>query len=196
MDIDNTTLTIPKPEPSTIPPGSKIKTSNIEDDINILLTLAQKNDLTDGGETTLHSHAEPSSLGLDSTPDADHTVSGITAVLTADSAFTIGQVGYIVNPGRIEKAQANAAATSGVVAMCADATISQYATGNFLLFGFARDDTWTWTIGAPLYLSDTTAGGLTETAPANTDEVVKIVGRALTATIVLFNPEQTMIVHA
>ena len=93
-------------------------------------------------------------------------------------------------------AQADAAATSGVVAICADASVSQFAVGNFLLFGFIRDDTWTWTIGAPLYLSDTTAGGLTETAPADTDEVVKIVGRALTAKVVLFNPEQTTIVHA
>jgi len=39
-----------------IPSGQKIKTSNLEDDLDILLTSAEKTDLTDGGNCSAHKH--------------------------------------------------------------------------------------------------------------------------------------------
>lgn len=71
MEIENTTLTIPAPEPSIIPLGSKIKTSNIEDDCSLLLTPEEKTDLTDGNGTTLHKHTHADIIS----PEAgdDHT---------------------------------------------------------------------------------------------------------------------------
>jgi hypothetical protein len=44
--------------------------------------------------------------------------------------------------------------------------------------GIIRNDAWNWNIGVDLYVSDT-AGALTETAPATTGDVVKLVARTL-----------------
>ncbi len=52
--------------------------------------------------------------------------------------------------------------------------------------GIARDDTWSWTVNGVIYLS-TTAGTLTQTAPSTTDDCFQPVGRAVSATIVLFD---------
>jgi hypothetical protein len=52
MDIENTTLSIPTPEPTIVPAGSKIKASNIEDDANILVTSDQKNNFITSTEKT------------------------------------------------------------------------------------------------------------------------------------------------
>jgi hypothetical protein len=49
--------------------------------------------------------------------------------------------------------------------------------------GVIRNDAWSWaTLGAAIYLS-TTAGGLTQTAPSATGEIVQPVGFAITADV-------------
>lgn len=51
-----------------------------------------------------------------------------------------------------------------------------------------RDDTWTWTPGGAIYLSET-AGALTQTAPTTADSVVRVVGYAYSADVMYFMPE-------
>jgi hypothetical protein len=83
---------------------------------------------------------------------------------------------------------ADAAATAGGVMI--GLAIEAGTAGNpidILLWGFARNDAWNWTIGAPIYLS-TTPGALTQTAPNATDDVVRIVGYATTADTIYWNP--------
>lgn len=53
--------------------------------------------------------------------------------------------------------------------------------------GFVRNDAWSWTPGAILYLDETTPGGMTETAPSTATDGVQPVGRAVTADIVWIN---------
>jgi hypothetical protein len=63
-----------------------------------------------------------------------------------------------------------------------------------ILRGVVRNDGWTWaTVGAPLYLDTTTAGGMTLTAPSATDDVVRIVGYVLTDDCIYFNPSNDWI---
>jgi hypothetical protein len=57
---------------------------------------------------------------------------------------------------------------------------------------FVRDDTWTWTVGAELYMA-TTDGDITETAPSTTGNLVRIIGYAVTADIIFFDPDRTYI---
>lgn len=52
--------------------------------------------------------------------------------------------------------------------------------------GTVRNDAWNWTVGGTIYLS-TTAGGLTQTAPATSGDKVQQVGFALTADIAFFD---------
>lgn len=78
--------------------------------------------------------------------------------------------------------------------------ITDIATGgscvqNILLRGFYRNDTvFTLTIGGLLYLA-TTAGDLTQTAPSATTQIVRIVGQAIKASTIYFNPDNTWIVR-
>lgn len=122
---------------------------------------------------------------------SDHTWSGITATLTAGENLTIGEIVYAKSDSKMWKGDADAAATMPVIAV-ATGTINADATGEFLLFGFFRDDTWNWTVGGLLYC-DTTAGALTQTAPSGSGDQVQVVGVAITADIIYFNPSLELV---
>lgn len=124
---------------------------------------------------------------------ADHTWSGITAVLTAGAALTRGQAVYCGGDSKMELSDADAAASMPVIALVCPATIADNATGEFLLHGFMRDDSWGWTIGGLLYAS-LTAGALTQDVSGyTTPDQVQVVGVAITATIILFNPSYELV---
>ena len=94
----------------------------------------------------------------------------------------------------VVEADASAIATTRVIGI-APAAISDTATGTILLQGFIRDDTWTWTTGSPLYLSET-AGAMTHTAPTTDGAFVVVVGIALSPDVVYINPSLDIIEHA
>ena len=125
---------------------------------------------------------------------ADHTSDGLKVAMVAAEALAFGDVCYLNSSGKWAKADASAATTSRALAMCADSTISLDATGNFLLFGFARDDTWTWTVGGEIYLSET-AGALTQTAPTTASSVTQVMGIAIHADRMYFKPSSDILVH-
>lgn len=122
---------------------------------------------------------------------SDHTWSGLTTVLTAGAALAIGNLCYVGSDGKMELIDANAAATMPGVAI-ATGTIVEDATGVFLLRGFMRDDTWNWTVGGILYGS-ATAGGMTNTAPSGSGDQVQVIGVAVSADIIHFNPSLTLV---
>jgi len=55
-----------------------------------------------------------------------------------------------------------------------------------VLRGSVTNSSWTWTPGLPLYLS--AAGVLTQTPPGSSAAWIRILGTALSATRILFNP--------
>ena len=69
-------------------------------------------------------------------------------------------------------------------------THPQGGTGQFLVFG--RKTTTGLTSGSTYYVS-TTLAGITATAPSATLDIVRIVGHALSTTVLFFNPDQTYI---
>lgn len=130
-------------------------------------------------------------------PGSDHTVSGTTITLTANENQAIGDVCYINADGEAQLADADAIASSKVVAMATE-SITANNPGTYLLNGIARDDTWNWTVGDYVYLSTTgtTGNTLTQTAPSATDDCVVIVGIATHADRMLFNPQLVIVEHA
>lgn len=121
----------------------------------------------------------------------DHTASAISVTATAGENLVFGEVCYLKSDGKFWKSNADASTTMPVKAM-ALATINADASGSFLLIGITRDDSWSWTIGGLIYASCTT-GALTQTAPSGSGDQVQIVGWALTATIMYFNPSYEMV---
>lgn len=125
---------------------------------------------------------------------SDATFSGIKATLTAGENLVIGDVCYIKSDGKLWKADASAIATASAVAI-ALATISADASGVFGMHGLLRKDSlYALTIGGLVYLSET-AGAATQTAPTTTDAVIQVLGVALTADILYFNPQLVQVEH-
>jgi hypothetical protein len=135
----------------------------------------------------------PSKKYVDDGLAALTTVQGIVIPLTAGEAFAAGEVGYVKSDGKIWKADANGVGTYPVKFM-ATAAISADASGNFLRLGKITNEAWSWTAGGTLYLS-TTAGTLTQTQPSATDDVIQVVGEALSATQIFFDPSPDYLTH-
>ncbi len=130
-----------------------------------------------------------------STPSSlsDHEFDGFAAILTANVSATIGQVVYTENiTGTMALATANTTTTMPAIAM-ATASISGNTTGTYLLSGFIRDDSWTWTPGGLLFVSRTTPGAITQTAPSTSGDQVQVIGIAITADIIKFEPNLVVV---
>tara|TARA_R110002020_G_scaffold162713_2_gene348560 strand:+ start:15 stop:995 length:981 start_codon:yes stop_codon:yes gene_type:complete len=158
------------------------------------VTFAQDATMTAGKNVVL---GDGSSVNISAAllAGADHTYSGTTAQMLAGgtiSAFDLVCIHTVT--GEIVEADASAIATARVIGI-APAAISDTATGTVLLHGFIRDDTWNWTTGAVLFLSET-AGAMTETAPTTDGAFVQAVGIALEPDVVFIKPSLDLIEHA
>ena len=143
-------------------------------------TIAEAYDLGDGITQALYP-----ALGT------DHTASGIIASMTVGEDVVFGDNLYLKSDGKLWKSDADASTTMPVCAM-AIATIAADGSGNVLLYGFARDDTWDWTVGGLIYGS-CTAGELTQTAPSGSGDQVQVVGIATHADRMFFNPNYALV---
>jgi hypothetical protein len=129
---------------------------------------------------------------------ADEKVSGLTAIFTAGEALERGEVVYFkAADSKMWKAVATASATSRCVAMAAE-DISADAAGKFLLQGFLQDNGTfpAYTVGGALYTPEAETSGQNvpeQTAPDSDGDFVQILGWAVTANMVYFNPSGDII---
>lgn len=123
-------------------------------------------------------------------PGSDHEASGVKLALTANEAQNFGDVCRINSSGSAQLADSSVIATASMAVMCVSNSVAGAATGQYLMLGIARDDSWAWTVGGLIYLSltGTTGNTLTQTAPTATDEVVQVVGIATHADRMMFYP--------
>ena len=146
---------------------------------------------TTGGNITL---AENTSIALDPAGSADGKYSGITIAGTAGATLAFGDLIYLaVADSRWKLTDADAAATAGtpLIGMCVLAAAADADPTVVLLFGTIRADAKfpALTIGAPVYVGET-AGAIQVAIPTGADNIIRVVGRALTADEILFNPSQ------
>jgi hypothetical protein len=154
-------------------------------DINLNATA----DVNLGGTLDLNENAIDLTTGL-----ADTKYEGFTATFTAGENLTIGELCYF-KPGDSKMWQCDGdalATTTGLLAI-ATTTISADASGVFLLWGFIRDDgAFAYTAGDELYVS-LTPGIPTATIPPAAGDFVRVVGNAITADVIMFNPSNDII---
>jgi len=125
----------------------------------------------------------------------DHTFTGLSAQMLAGGAIAAFKLVCIhTTTSEVVTADASAYATARVLGI-APAAIGDTATGTVLLQGFIRDDTFNFTTGSTLYLSET-AGAMTHTAPTTDGAFVNVVGVALSPDVVYINPSMDVIEHA
>jgi hypothetical protein len=61
-----------------------------------------------------------------------------------------------------------------------------------LLRGYVFNSSWNWTVGEPIYIG-CSFGQLTQTQPSTSGEFVRVVGYAISADLIYFNPSQDWI---
>ena len=175
--------------------SGSLETATIDyTDGDLAMTIADGGGVTFAGNITL-GETSTVSIGTPLLPTTDHTSTGLTAEMLAGGAISAFDLVCIhTTTQEVVEADASAIGTTRVIGI-APAAISDTATGTILLQGFIRDDTWNWTPGSPLYLSET-AGAMTHTAPTTDGAFVVVVGIALSPDVVYINPSLDIIEHA
>lgn len=134
------------------------------------------------------------STGADVANDSEPMV--ISCHNATGSEIAIRQVCYISGDQsgvpQITKAQADAEANAKGMLVMTMAAIANGAAGNCRVLGKISGFSGL-TPGAIQYLSDDTAGAIEETATTTSTEIVRIIGYALSATVVYFNPMQAYV---
>lgn len=162
-------------------------------------TLTTPSAFTTGGTITL---AENTGIALDPAGSADGKWSGITVTGTAGYTQSFGDLVYLdPTDSRWEAADANSASAAdgdarGILGMVVSAG-TDGTSCTILLHGIIRADAKfpTMTVNAPMYVSET-AGSIVETRPSTASVVIRVVGFALTADELYFNPSSTYITQA
>ena len=130
-------------------------------------------------------------------PSVDHTANGRTiSAFNLGATVTIMDLVYLGSSSKWLLTDADAAATAGgvLIGICLDGGVDTDTT-TVAMDGLVRDDTWNWTPGAPLYIDTATPGALTATQPSGADDVIRIVGFAVTADVIWLNPSPDYITH-
>lgn len=161
-------------------------------------TLTTPSAFTTGGVITL---AENTSIAYDPAGSADGKYTGLTIAGTAGEALAFGDVIVLdVTAGKWFKGSVSAAAGAdgdlrGGTGMCVLAAAGDASATTVLLHGTCRADANfpALTIGSVVYA--TTSGDITVTRPSTTDHIIKVLGFALTADEILFNPSMDYITN-
>jgi hypothetical protein len=129
-------------------------------------------------------------------PTVDLTAVGAqTAIFVAGTAITAGQVVRLNSSAKWVQTDADAASTSvGLIALALQTKSLDEAILVALGGSFVRVNAWNWTPGATIYLS-VDVGGLSESQPSGSDDVIRVIGFAVSADVIWFNPSQDYITH-
>jgi hypothetical protein len=129
----------------------------------------------------------------DIAPASNNGYSGQQESVTAGATVALRDVLYEAADGEWGLADADSTATMPGLRMAVGAGTDGAAV-NTIMKGVVRNDSWTWTPGLPIYVSTTgtTTNTLTQTAPSGELDVIQIVGYALTATVMYFDPSPIM----
>ena len=136
-------------------------------------------------------HMDASADGI-----ADHDYAGMSMTVRVGDGADVGAFDLVCISdvtNEVQIADASTYALSRVIGINpSNSAISDNAEGTILLFGIVRDDSWGWTTGQTLYLSET-AGDITATAPTTSGAFVTAIGVALEPDMIYFNPSPAVI---
>jgi len=130
-----------------------------------------------------------SSSSMDGTPGTDHTAVGPqTDTFAAGANITIMDLVYMGADSKWLATDANAEATStGLLAISLASKVDTQLMNVALPGTFVRDDSWNWTPGDILYVSET-ASAITATEPIS-PAISRVIGYAVTADVIRFSPD-------
>ena len=138
-------------------------------------------------------------IKLDAVLSGDEKWSGITVAGTAGSAIAVGDICYLASSGKWLLVDGILDGTdtgfSKQLGMCVLAAGADTNPTEMLVYGKIRSATLpALTVGSAVYLSDT-AGDLVVAQPTTTNFAIRVVGYAITAEDLFFNPSNDYVVH-
>jgi len=153
-----------------------------------------------GGTMTGDIQLGETDIKLDAVLSGDEKWSGITMAGTAGATIAVGDVCYLASSGKwlLNDGILDGTDTgfSKQLGICVLAASGDTEPTEILLYGKIRSAAFpAFTVGTPVYLDDT-AGDLVVAQPSTTNFAIRIVGYAITAEDLLFNPSNDYIVHA
>ncbi|HEY4474943.1 MAG TPA: hypothetical protein VJC06_03410 [Candidatus Paceibacterota bacterium] len=132
-------------------------------------------------------------IKLNEVPTADKTASGLIVSMTYGESITLGDFLYFKSDGKVYRADANGTSTYPVMAL-ALATASS-GSNSVLLHGVYKDSTYSLTAGGVVYLSTDVADNITQSQPAVANDVIQVVGIAISTDRIYFNPSADYLTH-
>jgi hypothetical protein len=115
--------------------------------------------------------------------------------ILAGGTVTAFNLVILNSSGKWVHTDANSSATySGMIGLSLESKNADEAMSTALPGSYIRNDSWSWTPGATLWMSET-AGAITATAPTTTDAARRIVGFALTDDMIYFDPSNDWVTH-
>lgn len=130
-------------------------------------------------------------IDLDTLPATNQTAVGpTTKAFQASATISIMTLCYLNSSSKWANTDADAeATTAGMLGLALEAGTTDTAMRVALPGSFVTNSSWSWTVSptSPIYAS-TTTGDLTQTAPSGSSDTVRIVGYAVSATQIFFNP--------
>jgi hypothetical protein len=138
-------------------------------------------------------------IKLDAVLSGDETWSGIVMSGTAGAQLVVGEICYLASSGKWLKVDGILDGTdtgfSKELGMCVLAASGDTEPTEILKYGKIRSAKFpALTVGSPAYLSDT-AGEIVVAQPSTANFAIRVVGIAITAEDLLFNPSNDYIVH-
>jgi hypothetical protein len=134
----------------------------------------------------------------DDAPSTDHTGTGVVVKMTATDGVGLMEAVYINGSGILDEADADAVTTMPAIGLALEANTSGgNAEIKVLIQGVVVDASWSFAVGADLFIGTTdNAGLITDTAPSGSGDTVQKVGVALTATSAFLNFNTTEVLLA
>jgi len=145
-------------------------------------------------QTQLNAKGTMDDVVDDTTPQLGGTLDengkALTKIETAGESVVAGDLCYLKSDGKYWKADASVDTTAdGDLLLCND-TIAGDATGEFISYG--EYTTSGLTAGSTYYMSET-AAAITATAPTTSTSIVRIIGYALTTTVLIFKADKSFV---
>ena len=153
-----------------------------------------------GGTMTGDIQLGETDIKLDAVLSGDEKWSGVTMSGTAGATLAVGDVCFLQTAdskwelvdGILDGTDLGFKLQLGICVLAANAD----AATEMLVYGKVRSAAFpAFTVGAPVYLSDT-AGDLQVTQPSTTNFCIRICGYAISSTDLLFNPDNSYMVHS
>ena len=145
-------------------------------------------------------YIEVGDISSDNTTIADMSYAGTTQTYTAGEALIEGEAVYYNSDGKVYKAKADSDSTMICIGITT-ASASADSSVVLLVRGLIRNSTlFSFTVGgqasvaaALVYISESTAGRVTQTRPSTSTNIVQIIGFAEDTDTLSFDPDNTFI---